>query len=81
MIRKPYRTHPWVSFDHAKNLEHHVYKVEFSKTSHLKFFSLQSLLVGTNPRWLRLRSVSALSSVLVVAECEPRTPRRKLVKA
>ncbi len=27
MIRKPYGTHPWVSFDDVKNLEHHVYSM------------------------------------------------------
>ncbi len=27
MTGKSYRTHPWVSFDDAKNLEHHVYTI------------------------------------------------------
>ncbi len=36
IIRKSYRTHPWVSFDDAKNLEHHVYSTEIDRSFDVK---------------------------------------------
>ncbi len=57
MIRKSYRTHPWVSFDDAKNLEHHVYTVMYEEERESRVLDLhqtsQSVLLTKRILMLR----------------------------